>query len=78
MVIAGRRYVFWVERSTTDLPNGAKSGELLANKRKLSVSYGFQQSDGTWSTANELMSLDGYKEGKWESKRAKSRDFCRG
>ena len=78
VVIAGRRYVFWVERSTTDLPNGAKSGELLANKRKLSVSYGFQQSDGTWSTANELMSLDGYKEGVWDLSRAKSRDFLPG
>ncbi|MGR6652748.1 Tc toxin subunit A-related protein [Pseudomonas mosselii] len=78
VVIAGRRYVFWVERSSTDLPDDATPGKTLHNKRKLSVNFAFQQSDGTWSTTNELFCLDGYKEKKWDANRAKDLSFMPG
>ncbi|MDH1656291.1 Tc toxin subunit A [Pseudomonas mosselii] len=78
VVIAGRRYVFWVERGGTDLPDDEKPGKTLHNKRKLSVNFAFQQSDGTWSTTNELFCLDGYKERKWDANRAKDLSFMPG
>ncbi|WP_459207642.1 neuraminidase-like domain-containing protein [Pseudomonas sp. MLB6B] len=78
VVIAGRRYVFWVERGSTDLPDREKQNRTLPNKRKLSVNFVFQQSDGSWSTSNELFCLDGYKEGRWDENRAKNRDFMPG
>ncbi|TDV59424.1 Tc toxin subunit A [Pseudomonas sp. LP_7_YM] len=64
VIIAGRPYVFWVERSTTDLPSNKGNNQTLAGKRKISVQYVYRQSDGFWSPANELMSLDGTKNGK--------------
>ncbi|MBF7144884.1 MULTISPECIES: neuraminidase-like domain-containing protein [Pseudomonas] len=68
VVIAGRRYVFWVERGTTDLPDGKNANKTMAGKRKFSMNYAFQQSDGAWSTANELLSLDGYdRDGVWHN-----------
>lgn len=68
VVIAGRRYVFWVERGTTDLPDGKNANKTLAGKRKFSMNYAFQQSDGSWSTANEFLSLDGYgRDGVWNN-----------
>ncbi|MEG1041489.1 MAG: Tc toxin subunit A [Pseudomonas sp.] len=66
VIIEGRRYVFWVERGTTDLPSGDSSNKTLPKMRKISVHYAFQQSDGNWSTGNELMCLDGHDhQGKW-------------
>lgn len=66
VIIEGRRYVFWVERGTTDLPSGESSNKTLPKMRKISVHYAFQQSDGNWSTGNELMCLDGHdQQGKW-------------
>jgi hypothetical protein len=62
VVIAGRRYVFWVERDSAGIPS-TKDQKPTAFK-KLSVLYAFQQSDGFWSTANELMCLDGTVDGK--------------
>ncbi|MCU7281226.1 neuraminidase-like domain-containing protein [Pseudomonas peradeniyensis] len=66
VIIAGRRYVFWVERGSTDLPSGKESNKTLPGTRKFSVHFAFQQSDGTWSPSNELMCLNGYKDGKWQ------------
>ncbi|WP_165957295.1 neuraminidase-like domain-containing protein [Pseudomonas sp. H9] len=66
VIIHGRRYVFWVERGVTDLPSGDESNKTLPKMRKISVCYAFQQSDGVWSAANELMCLDGHDpQGKW-------------
>ncbi|WP_296269322.1 neuraminidase-like domain-containing protein [Pseudomonas sp. UBA6562] len=78
VVIAGRRYVFWVERGSTDLPDRKNQNQTLHNKRKLSVNFVFQQSDSSWSTSNELFCLDGYKDGRWDENRAKNRDFMPG
>ncbi|WP_434772646.1 neuraminidase-like domain-containing protein [Pseudomonas entomophila] len=78
VVIAGRRYVFWVERGSTDLPDHRNQNKALHNKRKLSVNFVFQQSDGSWSTSNELFCLDGYKDGTWDEKRAKDLNFMPG
>ncbi|QXH47265.1 hypothetical protein KSS93_04885 [Pseudomonas xanthosomatis] len=78
VVIAGRRYVFWVERGSTDLPDGARPNRTLHNKRKLSVNFAFQQSDDTWSTSNELFCLNGYKDGIWDEKLTKNVDFMPG
>ncbi|MFK3773671.1 neuraminidase-like domain-containing protein [Pseudomonas sp. NPDC089406] len=78
VVIAGRRYVFWVERGSTDLPDGTQPNKSLHNKRKLSVNFSFQQSDDTWSTSNELFCLNGYKDGAWDEKLTKSVNFMPG
>ena len=78
VVIAGRRYVFWVERGSTDLPDGTQSNKTILNKRKLSVNFAFQQSDDTWSTSNELFCLNGYKNGKWDEKYTKDVGFMPG
>lgn len=76
VVIAGRRYVFWVERSTTDLGSGIDANATLPKKRKLTVNYCFQQSDDTWSTPNEILCLDGFLEGRWQpDTHAKGLDF---
>ena len=76
VVIAGRRYVFWVERSTTDLVSGDDAKKTLPGKRKLTVHYCFQQSDDTWSTPNEILCLDGFLEGVWQpATHAKGLDF---
>jgi len=64
VIIAGRPYVFWVERGTTGLPSADERNQPPTKYRKLSVQYVFLQSDGFWSTANELMCLDGTKDGK--------------
>lgn len=78
VVIAGRRYVFWVERGSTDLPDNKDPNKTLQNKRKLSVNFIFQQSDATWSTGNELFCLDGYKGGDWDETLTKSKGFMPG
>ncbi|WEK31605.1 MAG: Tc toxin subunit A [Candidatus Pseudomonas phytovorans] len=78
VVIAGRRYVFWVERGSTDLPDGAKPNKTLPDKRKLSVNFIFQQSDATWSTSNELFCLNGYKNGAWDENLTKDVSFMPG
>ncbi|PRN05404.1 hypothetical protein A0O30_08960 [Pseudomonas sp. LLC-1] len=76
VVIAGRRYTLWAERDSTDLPDPKDTGKTLDKKRKLTVNYSFQQSDGTWSTPNELMRLDGYApNGAWQDSYAKDLDF---
>ncbi|GAB1618486.1 neuraminidase-like domain-containing protein [Pseudomonas sp. NGC7] len=58
VIIAGRRYVVWVERDTAAIPMGPdkKPSEYHA----LRVSFAFQQIDGNWSPANVLMLLDGH------------------
>jgi hypothetical protein len=56
VVIAGRHYVFWVERATTGLTS---DDPKKPRYRKLSVSYAYKQADGFWSPVNELMCLDG-------------------
>ncbi|MBC3486965.1 hypothetical protein HU750_14900 [Pseudomonas sp. SWRI50] len=58
VIIAGRRYVVWVERDTAAIPMGPdkKPSEYHA----LRVSFAFQQIDGNWSPANVLMRLDGH------------------
>lgn len=66
VIIAGRRYVVWIERDTTGIPMGpdSKPSEYFA----LRVFFAFQQTDGNWSPPNEFMTLDGHGEkGKFES-----------
>ncbi|TDV59423.1 Tc toxin subunit A [Pseudomonas sp. LP_7_YM] len=63
VIIAGRPYVFWVERGATGLPSADEKNQTPTKFRKLSVQYAYRQSDGFWSTANELMCLDGTKNG---------------
>ncbi|WP_252088413.1 neuraminidase-like domain-containing protein [Pseudomonas sp. MWU13-3659] len=65
VVIGDRRYVFWVERGATDLTSGETPNKTLPKTRKIAVNYAYQQSDDTWSTANELICLDGYKDAVW-------------
>jgi hypothetical protein len=76
LIIAGRRYVFWVERDTTGLPD-AKDQKPTTNK-KISVQYACQQSDGFWSTANELMSLDGKNKNIQDNRRLKDEKYIPG
>nr|WP_314577525.1 Tc toxin subunit A [uncultured Pseudomonas sp.] len=76
LIIAGRRYVFWVERDTTGLPD-AKNQKATTNK-KISVQYACQQSDGLWSTANELMSLDGKNNNIQDNQRLKDENYIPG
>ncbi|MEA5674109.1 neuraminidase-like domain-containing protein [Pseudomonas sp. MH2] len=66
VIVAGRRYVVWVERDTTGIPMGpdSKPSEYFA----LRVFFAFQQTDGNWSPPNEFMTLDGHDEkGEFES-----------
>ncbi|WP_193217457.1 neuraminidase-like domain-containing protein [Pseudomonas putida] len=60
VIVAGRRYVVWVERDTTGIPMGpdSKPSEYFA----LRVLFAFQQTDGNWSLPNEFMTLDGHDE----------------
>lgn len=64
VMIEGRAYVFWVERGVVGLPSSDEKNQTPTKFKKLSVQYVFKQSDGFWSTPNELMSLDGTKNGK--------------
>jgi hypothetical protein len=64
VMIEGRPYVFWVERGVTGLPSSDAKNQTPTKFKKLSVQYIFKQSDGFWSTPNELLSLDGSKDGK--------------
>ncbi|MCX2684956.1 neuraminidase-like domain-containing protein [Pseudomonas sp. DCB_AW] len=57
VIIAGRRYVVWVERDIAAIPMGPdKTSEYHA----LRVCFAYQQIDGNWSPANVLMQLDGH------------------
>lgn len=60
VMIAGRRYVVWVEREATAIPMGKdnKPSQYYA----LRVCFAFQQTDGAWSPSNELLRLDGHNE----------------
>ncbi len=64
VIIAGRPYVFWVERGVTGLPSADDKNQTPTRYKKLSVQYAYQQSDSFWSTANELICLDGTQNGK--------------
>ncbi|MCF7533454.1 neuraminidase-like domain-containing protein [Pseudomonas petrae] len=64
VMIEGRPYVFWVERGTVGLPSSDEKNQTPTKFKKLSVQYIYRQSDGFWSPPNELMSLDGTKDGK--------------
>ncbi|MGG5290126.1 neuraminidase-like domain-containing protein [Pseudomonas shirazensis] len=67
VIIAGRRYVVWVEWEATAIALGTdnKASEYYP----LRVCFSFQQTDGAWSPANELLRLDGHNdEGKFDSK----------
>ena len=75
VMIEGRPYVFWVEWGSVELPEAAEKNRLSGFKR-LSVQYIYKQSDGFWSPPNEMLYLDGTKNGE-ES--AKGRDtFLKG
>jgi len=58
VIIAGRRYVVWVERDTAAIPMGAdkKPSEYHA----LRVCFAFREFDENWRPANVLMRLDGH------------------
>ena len=64
VMIEGRPYVFWVERGTVGLPSADEKNQTPTKFKKLTVQYIYKQSDGFWSPPNELMSLDGTKDGK--------------
>ncbi|WP_181425867.1 neuraminidase-like domain-containing protein [Pseudomonas soli] len=57
VIVAGRRYVVWAEWGTTALAMG-KDNKPSAYY-PLKVCFAFQQTDGVWSPANELLRLDG-------------------
>ncbi|WP_312152852.1 neuraminidase-like domain-containing protein, partial [Pseudomonas sp.] len=57
VVIAGRRYAVWVERDTTAIiGEDSKPSPYYA----LRVCFSYQQTDGMWTPANELICLDGH------------------
>ncbi|NIF26621.1 hypothetical protein F3J44_09500 [Pantoea sp. Tr-811] len=60
VMIAGRRYVVWVERDNTAIPMGADNKP--SDFYPLRVCLAFQQTDGAWSPANTLIELDGHDE----------------
>ncbi|EKG38138.1 Tc toxin subunit A-related protein [Pseudomonas syringae] len=64
IIIAGRPYVIWVERSTTPIPSADETKQTPTKFRKITVYYCYKQVDGLWSPANELLALDGTKNGK--------------
>ena len=56
VVIAGRRYAVWVERDATAIMGeDSKPSPYYA----LRVYFSYQQTDGMWTPANELICLDG-------------------
>ncbi|OCX15882.1 Tc toxin subunit A [Pseudomonas graminis] len=67
VMIEGRPYVFWVEWSSVELPDVAEKNRLSRFK-KLSVQYIYKQSDGFWSPPNEILYLDGTKNGEAPTK----------
>ncbi|WP_342654272.1 neuraminidase-like domain-containing protein [Pseudomonas sp. F3-2] len=64
VMIEGRPYVFWVERGTVGLPSADDKNQTPTKFKKISVQYIYKQSDGFWSPPNELLCLDGTKDGK--------------
>jgi len=64
VIIAGRPYVIWVERGVNGLPSSDEKNQTPTKFKKLSVQYSFLQTDGFWSPANELIVLNGCKDGK--------------
>ncbi|RMV78253.1 Insecticidal toxin complex protein [Pseudomonas caricapapayae] len=64
IIIAGRPYVIWVERSTTPIPSADETKQTPTKFRKITVLYCYKQIDGLWSPANQLMCLDGTENGK--------------
>ncbi|RMO93408.1 Insecticidal toxin complex protein [Pseudomonas syringae pv. philadelphi] len=63
IIIAGRPYVIWVERSTTPIFSADETKQTPTKFRKITVYYCYKQIDGLWSPANELLALDGTKDG---------------
>lgn len=63
VMIEGRPYVFWVERGTVGLPSADEKNQTPTKFKKLTVQYIYKQSDGFWSPPNELLCLDGTKDG---------------
>jgi len=64
VMIEGRSYVFWVERGMVGLPSADDKNQTPTKFKKISVQYIYKQSDGFWSPPNELLCLDGTKDGK--------------
>ncbi|HAB01660.1 MAG TPA: hypothetical protein DCE25_01505 [Pseudomonas sp.] len=60
VMIAGRRYVVWVERDNTAIPMGKDNKP--SDYYPFRVCFAFQQTDGGWSPANKLMALSGHDE----------------
>ncbi|MNG94225.1 hypothetical protein D3C79_532300 [compost metagenome] len=66
VLIAGRRYAVWVERESAAIPMGPENKPSVYHA--LRVCFAFQQTDRSWSPANELMRLDGHDaDGKFDS-----------
>jgi hypothetical protein len=64
VMIEGRSYVFWVERGMVGLPSADDKNQTPTKFKKISVQYIYKQSNGFWSPPNELLCLDGTKDGK--------------
>lgn len=60
VMIAGRRYVVWVERDNTAIPMGKDNKP--SDYYPFRVCFAFQQTDGGWSPANKLIELNGHDE----------------
>lgn len=58
VVIAGRLYVFWAERDLQGIPEQQDKSKISEYKA-IRVQCCHLQSDGAWSTANEVIRLDG-------------------
>ncbi|MEG0104271.1 MAG: neuraminidase-like domain-containing protein [Pseudomonas sp.] len=68
VIVAGRRYAVWVEWESTAIAMG--KDQRPSKYYPLRVCFAFQQIDGTWSTTNELLRLDGHDlEGKFASEK---------
>lgn len=57
LTIDGRHYVVWVERDTS--PIVFDNEDRASNYYATRVCFSYQASDGTWSSANKLIDLDG-------------------
>ncbi|MFJ4391202.1 Tc toxin subunit A-related protein [Pseudomonas soli] len=55
LMLAGRKYVFWVERQVTEATGPQPGASQTEKEERLAINYIFLQADNTWSTTDEFM-----------------------
>lgn len=55
LMLAGRKYVFWVERQVTEATRPQPGTSQTEKEERLAINYIFLQADNTWSTTDEFM-----------------------